>query len=283
VNGTVRVALIFDDTLRPDTMGVYCRRALGELVRVRHFLPEHLEQIPASGFDLYVNVDDGLRYRLPPRLRPCAWWAIDTHLDFAWYRTKAVDFDFVFAAQRDGAERLSREVCPALWLPLACDPHVHRKHDVAKRFDVAFVGNPVGPERIELLGILQERFPQSFIGRCYGDAMAEVYSASRTVFNRSVGNDVNMRVFEALACGSLLVTNDLADNGQDELFCDGRHLALYRTADELPEKISWYLAHAGPRQRIEEAGRSEVLRRHTYRHRMETLLGEIKRRLRRGA
>ena len=58
--------------------------------------------------------------------------------------------------------------------------------------------------------------------------MARVYSASRVVFNRSIRNDVNMRVFEALACGSLLVTNDLAENGQDELFQDRVHLATYR-------------------------------------------------------
>ncbi len=39
--------------------------------------------------------------------------------------------------------------------------------------------------------------------------MARTYSAARTVFNRSIKNDINMRVFEALASGSLLVTNDL--------------------------------------------------------------------------
>ncbi len=44
--------------------------------------------------------------------------------------------------------------------------------------------------------------------------MAQTYSAARLAFNRSIKNDVNMRVFEAVACGSLLVTNDLAANGQ---------------------------------------------------------------------
>src|SRR5690242_14079285 len=104
-----RVALIFDNKARPDTTGIYCRRALGGLVDVEHVLPTELSRLAGRGFDLYLNVDDGLRYRLPPTLRPCAWWAIDTHLDFAWYREKAPDFDLVFAAQRDGAERLRAE------------------------------------------------------------------------------------------------------------------------------------------------------------------------------
>src|SRR5712692_8647570 len=98
-----RVAIIYNDKPRPETTGLYCRRALGTLVEVEHFLPSELGTIPRQGFDLYLNIDDGLQQRLPADLRPCAWWAIDTHLDFDWCLEKAGDFDVVFAAQRDGA------------------------------------------------------------------------------------------------------------------------------------------------------------------------------------
>ena len=77
-----RVAIIFDNKSRPETTGVYCRRALGQMVQVEHFLPSERSRIPRQGFDLYLNIDDGLRYNLPPELRPSAFWAIDTHLDF---------------------------------------------------------------------------------------------------------------------------------------------------------------------------------------------------------
>jgi spore maturation protein CgeB len=63
--------------------------------------------------------------------------------------------------------------------------------------------------------------------------MAETYSASRIVFNRSIRDDLNMRVFEALACGSMLLTNALPpESGQEELFVDGTHLATYRCPNE---------------------------------------------------
>jgi hypothetical protein len=78
----LRVAIIFDDTARPETTGGYCRRALGELVHVEHFLPSQVGQIPTREFALYLMIDDGLQFRLPSNLRPAAWWAIDTHLDF---------------------------------------------------------------------------------------------------------------------------------------------------------------------------------------------------------
>src|SRR5437868_8268345 len=103
-----RVALIYDGVRRPETTGVYCRRALGPLVEVEHFLPAELARVPRSGFDLYLNIDDGLEYPLPLDLRPQAWWAIDTHLNYSWCLARARNFDVVFTAQRDGAEQFRR-------------------------------------------------------------------------------------------------------------------------------------------------------------------------------
>ncbi|HUT93884.1 MAG TPA: glycosyltransferase [Thermoguttaceae bacterium] len=278
---TIRqIALVFDDTIRPETTGTYCHRALGELAEVRHYLPNELPLIPRQGFDLYLNVDDGLRYRFPSDLRPSAWWAIDTHMDFRWYRKKAPDFDLVFAAQRVGARQLCDEgIADAQWLPLACDPDVHAKHDVPKEFDVCFVGNVSPGRRAELIALIRHRFSNVFVGQRYFDDMAKVYSASRIVFNRSVNNDLNMRVFEALATGSLLVTDELDGNGQDELFRDGVHLASYREPEELLDKIAFHLRHDDVRERIAAAGREEALARHTYRHRMQDMLGAIARRV----
>jgi hypothetical protein len=276
----MRAALIFDNKARPETTGVYCRRALGQLVEGEHFLPRELARIPREGFDLYLNVDDGQEYRLPADLRPSAWWVIDTHLNLDWCLTKARDFDCVFAAQKDGAERLHGEgIASAAWLPLACDPELHARQGVEKESDVCFVGNVFPGPRADLLDLIRKRFPSTFVGQRYFEEMARMYSASRIVFNRSIKNDVNMRVFEALASGSLLITNDIGDNGQAELFEDGVHLATYRSADELLDKIEFYLARQEVRERIAAAGRQAVLARHTYRHRMERLLQEIESRL----
>jgi GT2 family glycosyltransferase/tetratricopeptide (TPR) repeat protein/2-polyprenyl-3-methyl-5-hydroxy-6-metoxy-1,4-benzoquinol methylase len=270
-----RVALIFDNVQRPETTGGYCLRALRSLVEVQHFQPGELERIPRAGFDLYLNIDDGLRYHLPDDLRPSAWWAIDTHMDFAWCLEKSKGFDVVFAAQRYGAEQLRRAgIDSAAWLPLACDPEIHAKHDVSKRYDVAFVGNVFPGSRSDLLELIRRRYLRTFVGQCYFDDMARTFSAAHTVFNRSIKNDVNMRVFEALACGSLLLTNDLRDNGQQELFQDGVHLATYREPEDLLDKLAFYLEREPLREQIAAAGRALALSEHTYRHRMERLFRE---------
>lgn len=276
--GIRRVAVIFDNKLRPETTGSYCLRALEELVETVHFLPEQVEQIPTEGFDLYLNIDDGLRYRLPRQLRPAVWWAIDTHLDLDWYRKKGPDFDLVYTAQRDGADQLRLAgLSDVTWLPLACDPGVHHPHEVPKQFDLCFVGNLFPGPRADLVALLQREFPSSFVGQGYGEAMTRIYSASRVAFNRSIRNDVNMRVFEALGCGTLLVTNDLTDNGQAELFSEGEHLVVYQDAEELVAKVRWYIDHEQDRNRVAASGRALAHEKHTYRRRMETVLRDAER------
>src|SRR5688500_17863303 len=102
--GIQQVALIYDDRPRPETTGVYCLRALRQIAHVEHFLPNQLDSLPRQGFDLYLNIDDGLGYPFPQDLRPSAFWAIDTHMDLDGCAQKGQAFDLVFAAQRDGAE-----------------------------------------------------------------------------------------------------------------------------------------------------------------------------------
>jgi GT2 family glycosyltransferase/tetratricopeptide (TPR) repeat protein/SAM-dependent methyltransferase len=268
-----RIAVIYNDRARPETTGGYCLQAARAIADAIHIYPDEADRVRPGEFDLFVRVDDGLDTPIPRALRPLVWWAIDTHLDFDRCLAQAAAADLTFAAQRPGAAALARAgVANARWLPLACDPAVHRRHDVPKAHDVCFVGNvPPGP-RADLLGLICRRCPGHFVGQAYFDDMARAYSAARIVFNRSVRDDLNMRVFEALACGSLLLTNDLPDSGQADLFRDGVHLATYRDPDELLDKLAFYLARPEPRSRVEEAGRQAVTERHTYRHRMETIL-----------
>ena len=269
-----RIAIIYDDRARPETTGVHCFKALQSLVQVAHVLPDDADRLKPADYDLFIRIDDGFDRPLPAGLRPLAWWAIDTHLDFERCHRTAAVADWTFAAQRPGAEMLGRHgIEDAEWLPLACDPDLHRPHGGAKLFDFCFVGNVLPGPRANLLELLQLRFPRHFVGNAYFEALARVHSESRTAFNRSIGDDLNMRVFESLACGSLLLTNELpAGSGMRDLFQDGCHLATYGSAEELIEKLNFHLSHDSIRTEVENAGHAEVTAKHTYRHRMERIL-----------
>ena len=285
-NSIRRILIVFDVT-RPETTGTYVLRALerlktnGDIDEVRHATPDNVSQLAGSTFDLVIVVDDGLDYPLPNGLGPVVYWTIDTHIGFQRSLVRSGQADYVFAAQKNATERLRQAgIATARWLPLACDPEIHGKQDVPKERDVCFVGNLFDGPRTNLVRLLQQYFPGMYIGNAYFEEMARIYSASRIVFNRSLADDLNMRVFEALASGSLLATNELTDgglgdNGQGELFRDGVHLMTYRDGDELCDKTRYYIRHEDLRERIAAAGRAEVLAKHTYDHRVAEMLAAV--------
>jgi len=92
---------------------------------------------------------------------------------------------------------------------------------------------------------------------------ADLYADSQITLNVSLNGDLNLRVFESLAAGGFLLTDELpADSGLPQLFEAGKHLATWRTPEELIEKIRYYRAHPGEAQRIRTAGQAEILRAH---------------------
>lgn len=271
------IAIIYDNTSHPMTTGEYCRRALEKMCNVTHFHPRDLDYIQPHAFDLYLNIDDSFRYILPVYLKPAVWWVIDTHLQYEWDLEKARLFDIVFVAQRDGVKRLMADgVRNVFWLPLACDPDIHGNYPVEKIYDWCFVGTTEPKsrfeERVSLIRLMSDRFPNGFCGSAFGEEMTRIFSSSRVVFNRSVKNDINMRVFEAISTGSLLVTNNLDENGMAGLLEDGKDYVSYKGPEELLEKVSYYLDNPAERELIAQRGMQTVHKRHTYKDRMETLL-----------
>jgi glycosyltransferase involved in cell wall biosynthesis/tetratricopeptide (TPR) repeat protein len=92
---------------------------------------------------------------------------------------------------------------------------------------------------------------------------ADIYADSQITLNVSLNGDLNLRVFESLAAGGFLLTDELtAHSGLPQLFEAGKHLDTWRTPGELVEKIRYYLAHPKEALRIRAAGQAELLRAH---------------------
>lgn len=103
--------------------------------------------------------------------------------------------------------------------------------------------------------------------------MARLFARAKVVWNCSLAGDLNMRVFEALASGALLVTDRLADGSQDALFAPGEHLLAYDD-DTLEATVARALADAPAREAIAARGQALALRHHTYAARMTRLVAE---------
>jgi GT2 family glycosyltransferase/tetratricopeptide (TPR) repeat protein/SAM-dependent methyltransferase len=277
-----RIAIFFNNTERPETTGTHCKNDLDELVRqgrldvVTHYLPTDIERVVPQRFDLFLVIDDGQPFELPDTFHPAAYWTIDTHMDFFPRLALARQCEFVFAAQQRGARELAEQgIAGVRWLPLAAAPTVHRKLDVAKRYDFAFVGNLFPGRRIEIVSLAQQYFRNSFVGRAYGDDMSRILSEARVGLNPSLADDVNMRFFEVPACGTFLLTNALAESGQAELLHPGKEFETFTSGAEMLDKLRFYVARDELREQIAAAGHAAVFARHTYLHRMSELLDAV--------
>jgi len=230
---------------------------------------------PAERPDLYLWVES-VNGHNPQNLQqvtcPKACYLIDTHYHLDHALEIAKDFDYVFIAQLVDLEEFKAAHPRVYWLPLACDPEIHGRQKIAKKYEVSFVGG-MNERRKALLDHLAGRFSVHH-ERSFWTDMARTFSASRIVLNDASYDDLNMRFFEALAAGSLLLSNPTNGSGQDILFHDGAEYACHHDHDLL-EIVQRYLDNEALREQIAEQGRQRVLSAHTYRHRMIDLLDVI--------
>jgi hypothetical protein len=274
----MRIAIIFD-RLRPDTTGIYFERALrAEGAEVDHWWLRDVARVPA-GYDLYLRIDHGDDYeaRWPAALRPSAFFVSDTHLPYNWPKVRRVagSYGLMCYAQRDAAERLG-----GMWLPFAWDGEPAPARAVPGAYDVAFVGTEGGMPRKFILQALRERYARQSIGHADHADLAAIYGSAKIGFNYAIGAEVNMRIFEVLGAGALLVTNpvrggDLARLGLRE----GEHYAAYPRVRDLLGTIDAWLADEPRRMRVAAAGAAVVRARHTYAHRARQLLAACAERL----
>ncbi|MAG36832.1 MAG: hypothetical protein CL878_11405 [Dehalococcoidia bacterium] len=188
--------------------------------------------------------------------------------------------DYIFT-DRAGVEAFERAgyrnvaFCP-FW---SFVPELHRLIPGLERtYDITFVGNlnhsiqrerAAWLRRLALLG----RSRRVLIGEgIYDEDYARLLNQSKIVFNRSIRGELNIRAYEATACGALLFMEDgNAEIG--DVFRDGNDCVLY-DEENLETLIDRYLDDAEGRERIARSGQRRV-QMASYIARQEHLLGLI--------
>lgn len=233
--------------------------------------------------DLALFVEGGSMQLLPVGLDKLncvtAWYGIDTHMDYAKHVKLARLFDVTFVAQKEFVLRLREEgIRQVHWLPLAFAPELMPAVMPSRDFDIAYVGSDnavMHPVRHALLKALRQAFERTSFGMASPKDMASIYSRAKIVFNKSVNNDVNMRYFEAMGAGAVLVTDPAVNNGLEDLFQEGTHYLSYTDEVTLLAQVRALLSDPQRLQAMSEAGRRLMLEKHTYRHRCEALLAVL--------
>jgi len=283
----MNVAIYYEDWRRigrNDGAPLYAWNALNQVdgVKAVHLIPEASKLNAREGFDLHVWVDWGedavgpmLKYKPIECPKPNMYWTSDTHLGYDYRLKKAREFDHVFCMQKRAAEEFKRDgIKNPIWIPHAFEPKAYPKLEIIKRYDVCFVGHANCKSRIDFLDRMFKEFPNFFFGKRLFEQAAKAFCESKIVLNTSIKDDLNMRVFETLGTGSFLLTNNIPTI--HELFKDGKHLVTYENTEDAVEKARYYLKNDSARDKIAKAGYEEVINKHTYKHRVEAMLKNVR-------
>ena len=181
----------------------------------------------------------------------------------------------------------------AIYFPFGCNEQLFRRLETRKRYDVSFVGgwHPYREwliKRIRRAGISVEvkgyRWPKGEVDQ---EGMVRIFNESKINLNlsnsgswdiryltsspralvnrmRSKKNIEQMkaRIFEVNGCGAFQLSYYV--EGLANCYEIDREIAVYGDADDLVEKIKFYLAHEKLRESIAEAAYLRTLREHTY-------------------
>ncbi len=165
-------------------------------------------------------------------------------------------------------------------------PHAVRReffdgHELDRNFELGWVGQTSGPfyqARAEWLPKLAKEFKTNDWSRKYTvKEVAETYRRSKIVVNigrDDFPQDANLRVFEVLASGALLLAS-LPTELEELGFTKGTHFVGYRNPTELRQLVRNYLEDEAARSRIANAARELVLKEHTYDQRTGRILDRL--------
>lgn len=178
------------------------------------------------------------------------------------------------------------------YLPLAYNPKIFFPSNTPEeqRKETLFIGSPA-PDRVEILKSIQT--PITLIGSAWKkhplalhtivpknialDQIVPLYQSCRAVLNMKQGanvkNGLNMRSFEATACGALMIHDNVADI--EKHFVPNEEILVYNNANELNELLRNIEKNPQLFYEIAKKGMQRTLLEHSYQHRMSLILDNL--------
>jgi hypothetical protein len=229
-----------------------------------------MNQMPKKA-DLYffVDVSEDYSVSMPKDLDGVkVFWAMDSAMQGGFERSfniaRQVDYIFTTNAEAYGPEAFSKFGIEATWVPYGYDEQLQQEVHQEKilnggeDLDVFMCGNPNSPERVELWRLLNQNF-KAVTGII--DTREEYVRAKarcKIVVNQPTAghnNIINLRVWNATACGKLLLCKRTSISEMELLgFKDGENVIYWDEFSDLIEKIKYYLEHDEERRRIARNG-----------------------------
>ena len=177
------------------------------------------------------------------------------------------------------------------YLPLAVDPELFAPGTTARHPELLFVASrtlfreavvraldaPALVIGTDWSGLARDGIHRVQNRKISRNALIRLYQRHRAVLNirneANVEHGLNQRSFEPLACGALVLNDDLPD--LPRCFEPGREILVYRDTNELNALVARLRRDPAVATSVAEAGRRRVLAEHTYGHRVRAILNDL--------
>ena len=290
----MNLALCFNDVGRFWTLGSFVIKELAKqddiVIKTHCRIPEDtgiLQEQCKLDLDLILVIDCGTHFKLHHEKgklgkAKTAFWVSDLHRsDWAKHRLQMIrefKYDHVFYAQKNFKNIVMQQGYAenqCSWLPHAVDTDIFKPLSwITKKFDTGYVGY-LNDRRKKMSEIVSQFVSFKHYSSVWTELANRCLNECKILWNCSVEQDINMRVFESLATGIPLITDKIVNNGFEDLFEDDKDLLTYSNEQEMKEKIVRLIASPDLRKYIGENGRKKVLMYHSYRNRINTILGTM--------
>ncbi len=193
-----------------------------------------------------------------------AFYCIDSTINEFWLYDICTLADDVFVDQLPSVAHFAAHGIRAQWLPLCVEEGAFRKPVQPKTIDMAFVGtmSRTRIKRANMLTLLQRHVNVHVREGVSPAVMQDIFASAHIVLNENFFDGLTLRVFQGLASGSALLTEE--GQGLEELFSPGDHLVSFTPATLLDwaEKM---LTNPGYYTDMAAEGQRVCRQRHTSR------------------
>jgi glycosyltransferase involved in cell wall biosynthesis len=196
------------------------------------------------------------------------FWSIDSHCALRDHVQFCTMFKpQIFLTSAPGYIKDYRDVSEKqYWFPNAIDKRWFNKKDIPKNREIVFAASPIA-DRLNVSNFLRKMVGLELISNCKGEDYVNLIRSAKVSFNKSISDDINYRIFESLACGTALSTNNVS--GLDQLFVLDQDLAVYNNEKEMVGVTQWLLKDDVARNQIAENGHKRTMSMHTYDNRAQ--------------
>lgn len=191
---------------------------------------------------------------------------------------KSSKFDGIFTPDLDSfREYISRDVKNVLWMTHWADTRIHYPIESDNRFKAVSSRGQGGSQFLDNLELITEG---SFVNRngFMGLDHTKFLCMSPIVVQNSRWGEITRRIFEAMACKRLVITDHLhsskgLDNYEISLFREDDEIVFYDSMEECISKINYYHTRPDLAAKIAENSYNKVIKYHTSKNRVDQILG----------